>query len=517
MRILLVAYEFESSIIAKVASKLQGVGHEIRIIQADPTTVLKLPQILQPYHELDIIQCVNTLNSCLDKLSSNPVKPDWKYLKRFEKKYCINKNLIQLGMTDPMLFSHHHYRRPYYCGWKNDWLQFSMIECLLRWLEGIFDEFSPDLIFSIDRNYFIKNAAVVIAEKKECHVVSLFAGRVGNYWGINRVAGFPHEDPNYNEFIRRSDYALDLSGARKNVESMVLQNEGLYQSHSRIKIQQKKLITVPAAINSLLGSLIRVTKNVINRKVYSKESISLNNGCEIMTSSTIKVYIYYFRIAINQMRYVLQKPFKTEIPESDFLLFPLHTIPESSTMTYSTEYYESDLIRFISKELPANMYLVVKENANMIGERFWKFYKDIQCLPNVIMLDPMVPTGTVIQSSKGVVGITGTALLESTLMGIPTHCFGMPEFLPAINSCGYGDFPHFAVGCQEGTVSAKKGIAMMHVQYILDNGVSIDLNSIRKPGQANSNKTLENITNLLLDEIKECNNIKYPSLDGADK
>lgn len=66
---------------------------------------------------------------------------------------------------------------------------------------------------------------------------------------------------------------------------------------------------------------------------------------------------------------------------------PLHLIPESTTSILSPFYInELSVIEAVSKSIPAGWFLYVKEHQAMLGERSLSFYKAINKLPNVKMV-----------------------------------------------------------------------------------------------------------------------------------
>jgi len=508
MKILIIAYEGENQALSDVARELEKEGHETRMLQGDPTCVTTLPWILKPHYESGYIKQIETMQEALIEFINSSNNPDWRFLRRFEKEYCTNKNLLQLGMTDPIIFDHHHYRRPYYTSFKS-WIQpYTLMERLLKWIENCFINFNPDILFTIDRNYFVKNAAAVIAQKYNCHIACLAMGRVEGYWFFTTDMSAGFRDLKYKRFLEKPLGEINLDRAHEQINKYLENRRGLYESDSQRIAHQEKLIKIHKVILELFEFWKKSIKNFLKVCVFWKKESNLLVKSNYLKSYWPKVMIYRLRIAVNKIKYAIKNPFVNYIPEGNFLLFPLHTLPESSTLTLSTEYYEDDLIHYISKELPAGMRLVVKENPNMVGERFWSFYKDIKKLPNVILVDPMVPTFSVIDASKGTVGISGTVLLEGVLMGKPSHCFGHPEFLPVVNSYGYSNFSKFAADCLEENIVAKKEKALRHIQYVLDNGAPIDIKTIRKPGSGDNTKSVKNIVDLIRKEILFIGNAK---------
>ena len=107
-----------------------------------------------------------------------------------------------------------------------------------------------------------------------------------------------------------------------------------------------------------------------------------------------------------------------------YIYFPLHVDPEASTMVESYLYTDQlFIIELISKSMPGDYALLVKEHIPMLGLRDKIFYKKIQSLPNVRIIDPYVHPNKIIRNAKATIVITGTVSWESLCMGIPTIVF----------------------------------------------------------------------------------------------
>lgn len=108
-----------------------------------------------------------------------------------------------------------------------------------------------------------------------------------------------------------------------------------------------------------------------------------------------------------------------------FLYFPLHLQPEASTMT-NAHYYINQLfvIETLSKSIPMNYMLYVKEHPNMFGNNTKYFYDTINSFPNVKLFHPSVDSKIFIKKSEAVVTITGTVGLEGLLLKKPVLTIG---------------------------------------------------------------------------------------------
>lgn len=124
-------------------------------------------------------------------------------------------------------------------------------------------------------------------------------------------------------------------------------------------------------------------------------------------------------------RWFLLRKKSSPVPDSDYLYFPLHVDPESSTMVLSPDSTDQvDIIEAIAKALPPGVLLVVKEHLPMIGFRRSQFYSTLKKFPGVVVVDARASSFDLIRRSKAVVTITGSAGHEALLLKKPVVLLG---------------------------------------------------------------------------------------------
>lgn len=108
-----------------------------------------------------------------------------------------------------------------------------------------------------------------------------------------------------------------------------------------------------------------------------------------------------------------------------YLIYPLHFEPEASTLIQGRWFNDQkQIIELISKNLPANMLLLVKEHKASIGRRPLSFYKEIVRHHNVFLVDDKIDSYHLIEHSKGVVVISSTMGMEALMLKKPVMSFG---------------------------------------------------------------------------------------------
>lgn len=122
---------------------------------------------------------------------------------------------------------------------------------------------------------------------------------------------------------------------------------------------------------------------------------------------------------------LLRKPFQRIFTrwdkvdsEQHFFLYPLHLQPEASTLILG-EFYEDELnnIKNISKSLPGNYRLLVKEHPAAFGRRSSSFYRQIIKIPNVSLVHPEFDGDQLLSAAAGLITVSGTMGIEALSKG----------------------------------------------------------------------------------------------------
>lgn len=108
-----------------------------------------------------------------------------------------------------------------------------------------------------------------------------------------------------------------------------------------------------------------------------------------------------------------------------FLLYPMHFHPESSTSILAGTYLdEYEVIRNIAFNLPEGLKLYVKDHISAVGYPSLDFYRKLKKLPNVRVLAPHAPTKQLIKKSAAVITLTSTMGYEAVLLDKKVFLFG---------------------------------------------------------------------------------------------
>lgn len=108
-----------------------------------------------------------------------------------------------------------------------------------------------------------------------------------------------------------------------------------------------------------------------------------------------------------------------------FVFFPLQTEPESSLNLWAPfKTNQLEVIRQISKSLPIDYKLYVKEHPLMVQYRPRTFYKEIKKNLNVSLIDPSVHGAELAERADLLITITGTLGLEAIFLKKPVIVLG---------------------------------------------------------------------------------------------
>ena len=135
--------------------------------------------------------------------------------------------------------------------------------------------------------------------------------------------------------------------------------------------------------------------------------------------------------------------FRESIPKGSYVYYPLHLQPEATTNVLTPLYtHQKDVIRAISKSIPINHLLCVKEHPRMVGRREVSYYRELLEIPNVALVSPSIDSHELIKKSNLVITLTGTGGFEAVMYKKPAIVLGEPHYsiLSTVSKAnGFGD------------------------------------------------------------------------------
>lgn len=133
-------------------------------------------------------------------------------------------------------------------------------------------------------------------------------------------------------------------------------------------------------------------------------------------------------------RFVKRQPLDS-LAGQRFAFLALHKQPEASIDVLGR--YVEDQLRNIEnlwRRLPEGYLLVVKEHTNAIGDRSPAFYRDLQHLPGVVLVDERADSHVLCQQAEVVITVSGTVAYEAALMGRTAWTLA-PVFFNKLRAC----------------------------------------------------------------------------------
>jgi len=121
-----------------------------------------------------------------------------------------------------------------------------------------------------------------------------------------------------------------------------------------------------------------------------------------------------------------------------FVFFALHMQPEMTTGLLTPFFADQlTLIKNISRSLPINYFLYVKERVSMGKFFYWRdinYYKEILKIPNVKILNPQMDTSKIIDAADVIITINGSISYEAMMHQKQALVFGdvSNERLPCV-------------------------------------------------------------------------------------
>ena len=194
--------------------------------------------------------------------------------------------------------------------------------------------------------------------------------------------------------------------------------------------------------NKLNKNALKKYFYLIKHSVYvfknKKDVSSILLNSEINLFTIIKLHFRRFNENYNLYNLYNKLSIKPNL-SSEYLFFPLHFQPERSTdpegMLFSNQLIVLELLRH---SLPANIKIYIKEHPRQfdplipdlrkLHTRSESFYTKIINLPNTFLIDIDTDSNLLINSSKIVATITGSAGWEAMLRGKPAFIFGRPWY-----------------------------------------------------------------------------------------
>ena len=140
-------------------------------------------------------------------------------------------------------------------------------------------------------------------------------------------------------------------------------------------------------------------------------------------NSKRKNMLQKLKAIVNSQLYLTKKGSNSVIDKKNYVYFPIQYFRESRTTIRGDYYYDYRwIIEYISRNLPHNYDLVVKNHPNHLGEMRRDVIKNMANYAHLI--HPSIDTKRAVEGSSGVITINNTVGFESLLLGKPVITLG---------------------------------------------------------------------------------------------
>jgi len=387
-----------------------------------------------------------------------------KYLKYWEKRYCSNRNLFQIMATHQGL---HAWENSFIYKKISDNQKYEIFSDLCKYAENLFEVYQIAKIVSFSQRSFLSNAIYEIAKFRDIEMITLIPNRIGGRYQFREDFGIGVSDK-YKFQISATEIKND---ALNFVEQLLIKTH-LFQGQSNKAIEELRS-RKNHPLNFLKNDIILLCKNILFR-IFKAQKIRKYKS-KVLSENLLKLTIWELRGVIASFLYSLgvHKFSDEKKINNPFFIWFLHARPEESTSVLALGQDEIEKLVEVSGILPSGYKLLVKENPIMLGRRSIGFYKKLKKLSNVILLSPVADNNAIFSKCTGILGMSGTALLEVSLIGKPSYAFGLPEFISVLSNDKYSNVHEFIFGSiANKELGEVRSTALKYVQWAIERSTS---------------------------------------------
>ncbi len=439
--------EVHQNIYLKIAKNLNK-KHNIFILHE------KLDQIIN--NNIRFISYENEVIKLLKKIKGN----SWQNF--------LENEFLDLQKRNFLFYEREFNYFPSYFGYKryNYEYQCKYLYSLYKVLFKIIKRYKPKFVISELLNGIPDAVIDVFSKKLNFKYISMRPSKISN--GV--VFCEPNNDTPIN--LGMEEFKIGLINIDKIIKGIKSSN---YETPEYMELTKKAF------------NLFKLSRFKIFFDRIKKRNIYYNKG-GLYRYPVINPIRYFIKKAKNKFLFkYYTKLFHTynDIRKDDYVFFPLHYEPESSTMVRSFDWADQlSLIKLLSRQIPPPYVLLIKEHIGNEGFRNNTFYKEISYLPNVKLIFKEVNPYKIISNSKGVICLTGRTGFESFILEKPVAVFGdvFYEKWPHARKIGsFIDFKKWVLSLKKNNIrisdTVKKRYITKYLSYVYDFKFIIGLNA----------------------------------------
>ena len=396
---------------------------------------------------------------------------DFEYLQNWESKYCKTRTLSEIEETNQWVYGAE--RSQWYAPISDLWKK-KILEDSIRWCERVFEEYKPDAFLAINNSTLPITLFDLLGKSHKIPFWVFLPSRIGERWILVNDFGYGMSDGLYERILEEYKSQESLKYANEFLVEFNRKKTGSYSSTAATLVSEieskrrRKFLELSKDLRRLAG------------RVYGRIFIQPKEKSVVvrrLTENFIKMSLIELKgIIVFHLRLHGLKLFgTTEIPTEDYFLWGLHYRPEGSVLTLGDARDEIvELLRCVDS-LPDGYFLAVKENPEMVGIRRRGFYKLLRKNKRIILVDPYVSSVGLIQKSIGVIGISGTILIEAALRDKPSCALGHPEFDRFLCAYGWHSAQEFFIKCIRQEYESPLVKILPYVAHVINESDEFDV------------------------------------------
>jgi len=290
--------------------------------------------------------------------------------------------------------------------------QLEVVAKSFMYWENFFDTESVDYVIGRETATFLTRTAYQVSKKREIPFSQIMYGPASGHCLLCDVDEL-HIWSELDLLVTEGQYSLSEEQVRK-VEAFVAE---------RLPDPAKEM-----ALRFVPPSLRETVRRYVGLVLHDTERVVRENPVHAAA-------LRYGRMRLTQQmewKYLTQNlfPYDEVREEESFVYFPVYSGLETSYLT-QTPYWarnEVELIREVARKLPIGTWLYVKEHPHNPGDLSYAQLRALKCIPNVRVVRPEVASQYLINASRLVVTIQGTAGWEAFLSKRPVVCIDSVAF-----------------------------------------------------------------------------------------
>jgi hypothetical protein len=375
----------------------------------------------------------------------------------------------------------------------------TLIKTILKrfeFVEHFFLDFKPDLVLYISEDFGTSISTVLyeVANRENTHIIIPIVSKFKGYASFNDdiYGPFSELEKRFNKNSNDNSYEINEE-TKLEYEKYISDGDVAFyivkNKQKRKNVFLRKIKSIFTFGSYVLSNTLKKEKEILYPKFWSYTLDKLTLKYRFLQTNRL---IKFSKI--------------DEIMDVKYVYFPLHYEPELVLLVQSQDYLDQlNTIQNISRNLPSNVQLVVKDHPIMVGRRKPEFYKTILGIPNIVLVDAKENSIDIIKASLGIITIIGSAGMEGFFHNKPviTLSDAFFNFLPSVKKINsFNEITQAVLDFSYYTSDLNAQLLL--VQTIKEISIDFSLRElIKKMDQGTINKTDTEKLNKYLEFLQE--------------